>query len=399
MKPALLFLCHRIPYPPNKGDKIRSFHLLKHLSESYRIYLGAFIDDPYDWKYAERLNNWCEKTCLQKLNTQQAKLRSLKGFIHGQPLTLPYYFNSTMSQWVKAITDTEQIDHMLVYSSSMAQYILDPEFSSKNRIIDFVDVDSDKWQQYAEKKSWPMNWLYRREATYLLDFEKEVAATLDASFFVSSHEAEHFRQLAPESADKILYYSNGVDLENFDPALEFETPFHDRGQQIVFTGAMDYWPNEDAVTWFAQEVYPAIRRDWPEARFHIVGSRPSEKVLKLADMEGVYVTGSVHDVRPYIKHATVVVAPMHIARGIQNKVLEAMAMAKPVLVTTMGLEGINANHGKDVMIADNATAFIEEIAALFKNGTGPAIGAAARDRVCEDFSWDNTLQKFDRWLT
>jgi len=399
MKPALLFLSHRIPYPPNKGDKIRSFHLLKHLSESYRIFLGTFIDDPNDWKYTEKLHNWCEQTFIQKLDPRRAKLRSLKGFISGQPLTLPYYFNSAMSQWVTNITSSEQIDDILIYSSSMAQYILDPKFASKNRIIDFVDVDSDKWRQYAEKETWPMNWLYRREAAYLLKFEKRVTAILDASFFVSSHEAEHFRQLAPENASKILYYSNGVDLEKFDPALEFETPFHDGAQQIVFTGAMDYWPNEDAVTWFAQKVFPAIRQDWPEARFHIVGSRPSEKVQKLAEMEGVSVSGSVDDVRPYIKYATVIVAPMHIARGIQNKVLEAMAMAKPVVVTTMGLEGINARHGKEILIADNAAEFVNELATLFTNENGPALGEAARDRVCMDFSWDNTLKKFDRCLT
>jgi sugar transferase (PEP-CTERM/EpsH1 system associated) len=398
MKPAFLFLCHRIPYPPNKGDKIRSFHLLKHLAESYRIFLGAFIDDPNDWNYTDKLHSWCEQTCLQKLEPQKAKLRSLKGFTNAQPLTLPYYYNSAMAQWVSSITSSEQIDHMLIYSSSMAQYILNPKFSSKNRIIDFVDVDSDKWRQYAEKKSWPMNWLYRREASYLLDFEKEVAATLDASFFVSSQEAEHFKQLAPESASNIHYYSNGVDLERFNPEQEFETPFDGGEQQIVFTGAMDYWPNEDAVSWFAKKVFVAIRQDWPKARFSIVGSRPSEKVQNLNEIEGVNVTGSVDDVRPYIKYASVVVAPMHIARGIQNKVLEAMAMAKPVVVTTMGLEGINAQHRIDVLIADTAEAFIREIDELFKNATGPTIGAAARNRVCKDFSWDKTLQEFDRWL-
>ena len=399
MKPPLLFLCHRIPYPPNKGDKIRSFHLLKHLSESYRIYLGTFIDDPGDWKYSKKLQSWCEQVCIKKLDPRQAKLRSLKGFFSGQPLTLPYYFDSAMAQWVSSISSSEQIDQILIYSSSMAQYILDKKFDSKNRIIDFVDVDSDKWRQYSEKKSWPMNWLYRRESTYLLNFEKKVAAALDASFFVSSHEAEYFKQFVPESATRIHHFSNGVDVDKFDPKLEFETPFQDGVQQIVFTGAMDYWPNEDAVIWFAQKVFPVIHQDWPGARFNIVGSRPSEKVLNLASMEGISVTGSVPDVRPYLKHATVVVAPMHIARGIQNKVLEAMAMAKPVVVTTMGLEGINARHGKEVIIAENVAEFVDELTALFNGEKGAEIGQAARQKVCRDFSWDNTLKKLDKWLS
>ena len=397
LKPVLLFLSHRIPYPPNKGDKIRSFHLLKYLSEKYRIFLAAFIDDPADWQHTEKLSRWCEQTHFLQLNDKLGKFRSLKGFLTGQPLTLPYYFDADMAAWVSEVMAHETVANILVFSSAMAQYAQGARFGDINKIIDFVDVDSDKWRQYAEKKNWPMNWVYRREARQLLIYEREIAASFSASLLVSSTEADLFKKLAPESADKISYCSNGVDIAEFDPAVEFSNPFPDPGPHIVFTGAMDYWPNEDAVVWFVTEVFPAARTEWPDLKFHIVGSRPSEKVMALTKFDGVEVTGRVPDVRPYICNAAAVVAPMRIARGIQNKVLEAMAMGKPVIVSPMGLEGIDAEHGKEVLIAREAQDYIESLKQVI-SGDKSQIGSHARGKILSDFSWANTLPKIDQWL-
>ena len=397
MKPPLLYLCHRIPYPPNKGDKIRSFHLLKHLAKSFRIYLGAFIDDPADWEQVEKLDAWCEVCYFRELDPKWGRIRSLKGLLNRQPLTLPYYHDPGMAQWVEQTTRKEKIAHILIYSSAMAQYIDDPVYDKIRRVVDFVDVDSDKWRQYAEKKSWPLNWVYRREAMRLLGFERMIANRFDASLFVSNEEAKLFQGMAPESAGKISFYSNGVDLEFFSPERDYPDPYPDGGPSIVFVGAMDYWPNEDAVSWFAKEVLPSVRVKWPDALFYIVGSRPSDRVKGLGKIKGVKVTASVPDVRPYIHHATAVVAPMHIARGIQNKVLEAMSMAKPVVVTGMGLEGIDADNGSEVLVADNAPEFVASLDSIF-SGTRSDMGSMAREKIQRDFSWDSTLPKIDQWM-
>jgi sugar transferase (PEP-CTERM/EpsH1 system associated) len=398
VKPALLFLCHRIPYPPNKGDKIRSYHLLKHLSKRYRVFLAAFVDDQNDWKYQENVDRWCEETYFVRLNPLLAKIRSLKGFILGGPLTIHYYHDQSLSRWLRRVVDREGIEQMLIYSSSMAQYVLDPEFARARRFMDFVDVDSDKWQQYAAKKTWPLSWVFRREAKSLQQFEQKIANNFDASFLVSQQEAELFRRLVPSAADKISYFRNGVDVDTFSPLLSYANPYQaSAAPVIVFTGAMDYWPNEDAVTWFSQHVFKTIKQRWPEAQFYIVGSRPSQRVLRLASIEGVCVTGRVPDVRPYLHYATAIVVPIHIARGIQNKILEAMAMAKPVVVTSMGLEGIDADDGTEVLVADQVDEFIEKLSWVF-HGKTPTLGSKARKRVCKEFSWESSLPELDKWM-
>jgi len=358
------------------------------------VFLGAFIDEQSDWEYTSILDEWCEESCFLPLNPSLAKLRSLSGFLTNQALTLPYYFNSGMERWIASIGSRESIDTVLVYSSAMAQYVLGPEFAAAKRILDLVDVDSDKWRQYSGNKAWPMSWVYRREADKLFDFERKAAATLDHSFFVSSKEADLFKQLAPETAQKVSFYNNGVDTEAFSPDLDFPSPYSDESQVITFTGAMDYWPNEDAVAWFADEVFPIIRQRRPNAKFYIVGSNPSERVMALASRDGVVVTGPVEDIRPYIKHAATIVAPMRIARGVQNKVLEGMAMARPVVVTSMGLEGIAAKDKSEVWVEDDAPGFAERIDMILEQGDD-ALGIAARERVCNDFTWGQSLPKID----
>ncbi len=396
-KPALLFLVHRIPFPPNKGDKIRSYHLLKYLLEHYRVFLGAFIDDRADWKHVSQLQEWCEETCFIDLNPTKAKVSSLLGFITNEPLTLPYYANSNLQEWVDKTVRVQGIERLLVYSSAMAQYLLASKYESACRIIDFVDIDSDKWCQYASKKSWPLSWIYRREARYLLRFEREVASKFDASLFVSATEAKLFQELVPRSAERISYFNNGVDACYFSPEVDHPTPYASEEQALVFTGAMDYWPNVDAVTWFARDIFPQILDQFPKTRFYIVGIRPTEEVRKLTEIAGVFVTGAVPDVRPYVQHAVAAVAPMRIARGVQNKVLEAMAMAKPVLVSSPGLEGIDAKAGEEVLLADTKEEFVAQTKKILDKAVID-IGSAARNRVCRDFSWEDNLPRVGELL-
>ncbi len=390
MKPALLFLCHRIPFPPNKGDKIRVYHLLKYLADHYRVYLGAFIDDPLDWKYVPDVEAICEEAFFIKLDPLKAKLKCIKGFLTGEALSVPYYQSKALHQWSRSIIKNHRIEKAMVVSSVMAQFLIDPDIKLDQKIIDIVDIDSDKWQQYSAMKSWPMSWVYRREARTLLEYEKQAVNHFDATLFVSSAEADMFKKKVSASHEKIGFYNNGVDSDFFMPRDSFLNPYAKDIMPIVFTGAMDYWPNIDAVRWFVKEVFPTIKAKTPALSFYIVGSNPSDEVYQLEQQEGVKVTGRVEDIRPYIQYAAVVVAPMRIARGIQNKVLEAMAMEKAVIVSTMGLEGINAQHAKDVIVADTAAEFISAIRGL-TDSSAESIGIAARNKVKKDFNWSESL--------
>ncbi len=397
MKPTLLYLCHRIPYPPNKGDKIRSYHLLGYLRQHYRVFLGAFIDDPQDWAHVDRLESECDGCCFIALDPGRARIKSLTGLLKGQPLTLPYYADRKMSRWVDTIVREQQITRTIVYSSAMAQYATQQLARLDRRVIDFVDIDSDKWRQYALKKQWPINWVYRREANKLLAYEQSLAAVFDASLFVSSAEAAMFRSLIPGDHERIAHYNNGVDAEYFSPSEDFVSPYQPGDEVLVFTGAMDYWPNIDAVTWFAREVFPEILRLAPQSRFYIVGSNPSEAVKQLARLERVVVTGRVEDIRPYLQFARAAVAPMRIARGIQNKVLEAMAMEKPVIVSDPGFEGINAEPGKELLLANTTKEILSYIPRLV-SGAYDSLGRSARIRVKKDFSWEANLPIVCQWL-
>ena len=389
----LLFLCHRIPYPPNKGDKIRSFHLLHHLSRHFDIHLGSFVDDPEDWPWAAELEKYCASVFLRPLKPRLATLRSACGLLTGQALSVPYYHDRALRQWSEEVTAQHNIRHAIVYSSSMAQF-LPTNAAFQRKVIDFVDVDSDKWQQYAAQKPWPLSWVYRREARCLLTLEQALAEQFDAGLFVSSAEADLFHQLSPATAHKIGFYNNGVNCEYFDPAFDADghqpNPYAENVIPLVFTGAMDYWPNVDAVVWFVQEVLPALRQQYPQVTFTIVGGSPARAVRQLAQEPGVTVTGRVPDVRPYLKYAFAAVAPMRVARGVQNKVLEAMAMARPVLVSARGLEGIAAEDGQSVLLAETAKDYGRLLGSLLQ-GDHPELGKRARQCVLQGFSWEENL--------
>lgn len=384
----LLLLIHRIPFPPNKGDKIRSYHLLKHLARDYRVHLATFVDDADDWQYVPTVEALCASSHFASLNPTLARVRSLGALVKNRSLSLDYYRDAGLERWVDQTVAAHGIRRVLVFSSAMAQYA--DKYRNARRVVDFCDVDSDKWRQYADKKPWPMSWLYRHEARQLLDYERQVARDYDASLFVSAPEADLFRQLAPESAQRIGHFNNGVDTDYFTPHAPHASPYAAGEQAIVFTGAMDYWPNVDAVQWFAQEALPILRARYPQLSFYIVGSRPAPAVQELGKLPGVKVTGTVPDVRPYIAHARAAVAPLRIARGIQNKVLEAMAMATPTVVSPQALEGIDAIPERELLLAQDGAGFADAVAVLLEREDN-AMGLAARARVENHYSWPSNL--------
>lgn len=401
----LLYLVHRLPYPPNKGDKVRSYHLLKHLTRQHRVFLGTFVDDPADEAYVDTVRRLCPDLMAARLHPPWAKLRSLKGLLTHQALGLQYYRHAGLQTWVNEVLAAHQIDAVVIFSSVMAQYVAAQSASGGPPwLVDFVDVDSAKWTQYAANHRWPMSWLYRREGERLLAYEQSVALRAQRSFFVTPQETALFARLAPACADRVASMSNGVDADLFAPDPRLPSPFEATAgaadlAPLVFTGAMDYWPNIDAVSWFVQAIFPALQAVWPGLRFYIVGRSPTPAVQALASAS-VVVTGTVADVRPYLQHASVVVAPLRVARGVQNKILEAMAMARPVVASRACVEVIDAVAEEELLSAHTADDFIDQISALLRTPERWAlIGQAARQRVLDHYSWSAHLAGIDRYLT
>lgn len=392
MAEPLLYLVHRIPYPPRKGDKIRSYHLLQHLRARYEVHLGAFVDDPADWAHEPALRELCAGCCLVPLHPHQARLRSLKGLWQHRALTLPYYEDTRLRQWVN---ERRHIRRVVVFSSAMAQYV-DPWPEPSQRLMDFVDVDSDKWAQYAPTRPWPFSWIYRRESRLLLAYERHVAGRFTASWFVSPHETRLFTALAPETADRVHCFENGVDTAYFSPDLSHANPYPPEQVALVMTGAMDYWPNVDAALWFAREIFPVLLQHHPHARFYVVGAHPTPAVRQLAGQDGIVVTGAVEDVRPYLAHAHAVVAPLRMARGVQNKVLEGLAMARPVVATPQAVAGLQPELREHCEVANDVHQWVEQLSRRLASPTRSL--PENRNAVQRHHDWERNLSLLDRHL-
>ncbi len=347
----LLFLSHRIPFPPDKGDKIRSYHILRHLASRFKIHLGCFFNSPDDARHAEQLRGLCADVYCLPLRRSQKALRAARGLCQGLSISEACYRDARMRAWAAQAVHRHDIDDIFVFCSAMFPYVRE-WVAGKRIVVDLVDVDSEKWRAYARSAIWPLGWIYRYEQHKLLSLEEEAASRSENALLVSQAEKETFAALAPQCASRVTVVENGVDLDHFDPGLAFPNPYPVGISPIAFTGAMNYRPNADAVTWFARDVLPAIRAVHAGAEFWIVGANPTASVRRLASSPGVRVTGAVSDTRPYLAHAACAVAPLRIARGVQNKVLEAMAMARPAVVTTSALEGLRAVSGQELLVAE-----------------------------------------------
>lgn len=389
----LLFLAHRIPYPPDKGDKIRAWHMLDHLAESWDVDLGCLVDDPADLVQLDVLRRRC--AVVEHAVLSARIVRTLARLRPGQPLSLGWFRDARLAAWARAGLAAGRYDAVLAFSSAMAPYAMGPAPAATRRVLDMVDVDSEKWRAYAAGARAPMRQVWAREARTLLAFERRAAAAFDCTLLVSKEEATRFAELAPEVAHRIGWVDNGVDLARFDPSLPF-APLPGP-PALVFTGRMDYRPNIDAVCWFAAAVMPLLRARVSQAEFVIVGARPAPEVLALARQPGIRVAGEVPDTRPFIAGAAACVAPLRIARGIQNKVLEAMAMARPVICSPQAFEGVHAQPGRDLLVAEDAEAWADCIAAVLA-GRHPGLGARARWAVEAGHDWAVTLRALDAAL-
>ncbi|MGG5886945.1 TIGR03087 family PEP-CTERM/XrtA system glycosyltransferase [Falsiroseomonas sp. HC035] len=397
MAKRLLFLCHRIPYPPDKGDKIRAWHMLDRLAQDWEIDLGCLVDDPADLDHLPTLRTRCVSVEARRTGTRrQAALRAILRCRPGQPLSLGWFREAALWDWTQAHLAAGTHDAVFVYSSAMAPYVMTPAARRPGlrRVLDMVDVDSEKWRAYAADAKPPMRQVWAREARTLLAFERRAAAAFDRTLFVSAAEAAQFRAMAPEAAGRIDHVDNGVDLSAYDPQQPGPSPYAPGTLPLVFTGTMDYRPNIEAVAWFAEAVMPLLRDAAPQAEFHIVGANPTPAVRALAALPGVRVSGGVPRIQPWIAHAAVSVAPLRIARGIQNKVLEAMALARPVVASPEAFEGVRALPGRDILVAEGATAMAASVLDVLA-GRHPGLGARARAAVTEAHDWRATLRRLD----
>ncbi len=376
----VLFLSQRIPYPPNRGDKILSWRLVERLSRQHQVTVIAFAHDEGDLAAARTLDQERRiPTVAIRYDDKLARLKALPRLLTTSSLTLGVYGSRALQREVdRRLPGT---DLVYAFSSSMGAFMLDDPRVAK--VMHFAELDSDKWRQYAEREPFPRSLVYAREHKTLLRFERELAAECDENVLCTPLEQRIFQEQIPGATSTVL--QNGVDLAYFSPPADHApTP-----GEIVFTGVMNYLPNIDGCQFFVREVLPQIRARVPNAHFTIVGAKPTPEVTALGSEPGVTVTGFVDDVRDYLKKAQVSVAPLRIARGIQNKALEAMAMGLPVVGSTSATQGIAGTSGEHYVVADEPQAIADHVVRLLEDtAAARALGARARAYVERHHDWE-----------
>jgi sugar transferase (PEP-CTERM/EpsH1 system associated) len=385
----ILFLSQRVPYPPNRGDKITTWRLVERMRREHDVLCIAFAHGPADEEAARELCRRDIPTLAFPYRDAAARLRSLPLLLTSRPLTLGVYGSRALQRAVDR--EIGRCDCAYAYSSSMGAFLLPHEGTP--RVMHFGELDSDKWRQYAERTAPPMRWVYAREARTLLEFERRVARSFDESVLCTPLEQRVFERAIPGARSTVL--RNGVDLERFRPAR----PGSAEPGHVVFTGVMNYYPNADACAWFVREVLPLVRREHPAARYSIVGAHPTRAVRALAKLPGVTVTGYVDDTAEWLARAAVAVAPLRIARGIQNKVLEALACGLPVVGTTPATQGVDGEPGRHYLVADDAQGFARAVCELLRSPERAAeLGRSARAFVEARYDWELVFAELDELL-
>lgn len=385
----ILFLAHRVPFPPDRGDRIRSHHLLQALARLGPVHVGCFAEG--DRKGEADLAALAATHCIAARSKPLA-LAGIEAVLADKPVSLTAFHSRKLASWVRHTIATRPISAIVVFSGQMGQYV--PADFAGRVVIDLCDVDSAKFASYADAGE--RAWLNAREARLLAAEEDRLGQRADATLLISEAEAALYRnRLADPARVNIQVIGNGIDAALFDPAGV--TPHAViaglPGPHFAFTGQMDYRPNEQAALWVIEALMPQLRARYPQAMFHVVGRNPTGKLMAHHGTPGVQVWGEVPDVRPFIAAADVVLAPLMIARGVQNKVLEAMAMARAVVLTPDAATGIAAQDGEHWLVTPpDAQAMAGRMEPLLADPEARArIGAAARQFVCDHHAWEAML--------
>ncbi|MBS1809155.1 MAG: TIGR03087 family PEP-CTERM/XrtA system glycosyltransferase [Acidobacteria bacterium] len=402
----ILLFSHRTPYPPHKGNQIRPFNVLTSLvARGHEVHLLAFADGEEELKTKTKLEEYCASATLISLDHLGGKIRALLSLPTNTPPSVAYFNSPAMHREVKRIVADYGIEAMVVYSSTMCQYV-PPDFIN-HTVVDMADTDSEKWLDYAQEKMPPMSWIYQIEGTRLRQYEYWIVRNFGYSSLHTQREINVLTELTAEDHKRLIPITNGVDLEKFRPdafpAFAPERlPENERrfftdpdALRIVFTGAMDYYPNAEACVWFANQIFPTIRAQYPNAQFLIVGSKPTPQVVALNELPGVLATGFVDDVRPYLAAARVCVIPLRIARGVQNKALEAMASGRAVIATPDVITGVGATAPEHLLMARDEKEFAEAVLqVLSDDALRLRLENAARDFVERECSWNPLMARF-----
>jgi sugar transferase (PEP-CTERM/EpsH1 system associated) len=387
--PGILFLAHRVPFPPDRGDRIRSHHLLKALARFGPVHVGCFGEGD---AAADAALGQVAASCCIAPRTKPLPLAGVEAVLKGRPVSLTAFHSRQLEGWVRQTIARHGIDAIVVFSGQMGQYV--PDDFTGRVVIDLCDVDSAKFQSYAAAGE--RVWLNAREARLLAREEDRLGQRADATILISQAEAALYRsRLKDPSLVDVQVIGNGIDAAFFDPEAAGPHPEVARGKgpHFTFTGQMDYRPNEQAALWVIEALLPAVRARLPDAMFHVVGRNPTRALMAHHGSAGVHIWGEVADVRPFIAAADAVLAPLLIARGVQNKVLEAMAMARPVVLTPEAATGIAAEDGAQWLVAPpEPEAMAARIAQLVGDPhASAAIGAAARRFVLDHHGWEAML--------
>lgn len=384
----LLFVCHRLPYPPNRGGKIRPFHLIEHLRKKHSVVVASLAHSEAELREAKPLADYCDEVIAEVLPNRSRWLRAVSALPTLRPSSLAYFWSPQLAQRIRQAADRQPFDVVIVHCAFAAQYVRG--IRAHLRILDYGDVDSQKWMDYAEATRFPKSLGYRLEAWKLHRYERQLSREFNLCTATTRGELEEVRKLNSNVAAAVI--PNGVDMSYFRPRDAVPRT----SAVLVFLGRMDYFPNIDGALHFARNIFPLIRNRVPQARFRIVGSNPSRAVRELAKLPGVSVTGHVPDVRPYLTDASVAVAPLRIARGTQNKILQFLAMGVPVVTTPQAAKGVGAEPGLHFLVAEGDRQFSEAVVKLLEDTTlRQTLSVAGQQPLATTHSWPNSMRILD----
>ena len=397
MSTNILFLTHQVPYPPNRGDRIRSYNLLRFLAKRAEVHLATLSDEPIEHATRDALDALCARVAYGETNRYLRWGHGALSLLRGKSATEGLFQQSGLRRRLHAWAEETHFDAVVVFCSSMAQFVPDRLWQAPV-VVDLVDVDSEKWHQYADDRRGPKRWLYRLEAQRVRQLEEQLAARAAALTVVSREEASLFRSFCNQG--QLEAVGNGVDTDYFHPQEgTTQQQEAEEAPNCVFIGVLDYYPNVEGMRWFCREVWPAVRNKIPGCTLSIVGRNPSPSVIELQELDGVTVVGEVPDVRPYLQRATVSIAPLQIARGVQNKVLEAMSAGKPVVATAGALTGLSLEHGRDAVLAEGPEQWrIKLIELLSDSSLQRELAVNGRAYVERCHGWSSRLAPFAQLL-